>query len=169
MASFKTGEIDRARGLYKEAMALREQLQLPARQGLVAVSLSEIATIDGQLAAARQWLQKAAALALQTQSRYVGHHVVEQCAALAAADKEWSLGLRWFAASATQRQASGMSELTMSHKQRLDALERARGALGPRAAAAAQRGGSTLSYEEALEEVSEWLRTKDWLIASALA
>ena len=154
---FQSRDLPSARELYEEALAVRSRLDLPARQGLVAVSLAEVALAEEEQGSARRWLRKAAALAFRTRSRYLGHHVIEQCAALAAAGEEWSLAMRWFSASAHLRQATGLSEQTMSQKQRCAALGRVSNALAYVAAGEAERGGSTLSYEQALEEVKAWL------------
>jgi predicted ATPase len=154
---FESGDLALARERYEQAMAARSRLDLPAREGLVAISLAEVAIAQGQPSAARDWLRKAAVLAVRTRSRYIGHHVIEQCAALAAAGEEWSLSMRWFSASAQQRQATGLSEQTMSHTQRLATLGRALSAMSFAAAGEAERSGVALSYEQALEEVGVWL------------
>jgi len=157
---FESDDLDRARELYEEAMTIRRQLGFPARQGLVAISLTEVAIAQHRLDVANAWLRQAADLAVETQSRYIGHHAIEQCAALAAATEEWRLSVRWFNASARQRQATGMSEATMSHRQRTAALERAMSAMGPTAAADEAREGDALSYEQAMAEVARWLGSK---------
>ena len=154
---FESGDLTPARELYEQAMAVRSRLDLPARQGLVAISLAEVAIAQGQPTAAKDWLRKAAALAISTRSRYVGHHLIEQCAALAATSEEWLLAMRWFSASAQQRQATGLSAHTMSEKQRIAFLGQASSAMSFAAAGEAQRCGGALSYEQALEEVRAWL------------
>ena len=106
---------------------------------------------------ARRWLRKAGALALETHSHYIGQHLIEKCAALAADAGEWPLCVRWFSASARQRQSTGLSDQTMSKKQRDAALDRAIDAIGPAAAAEAERGGAALGYAQTLDEVRNWL------------
>jgi predicted ATPase len=154
---FESNHLDRARELYEEAMTIRKQLGFPARQGLVAIGLAEVAIAQHRLDVAKGWLRQAVDLAVETQSRYIGHHAIEQCAALAAATEEWRFSVRWFNASARQREATGMSEATMSHRQRTAALERAMSAMGPTAAAEAGSEGNALSYEQAMAEVAAWL------------
>lgn len=155
---FESGELPRAKALYEEAMTLREQLAHPVRQGLVAISLSEVALAQGEAHLARRWLRKAGALALETRSRYIGQHLIEKCAALAADTGEWPLCVRWLSASARQRQSTGLSDQTMSQKQRVAALNRAIDAIGPAGAADAERKGATLGYAQTLEEVQNWLQ-----------
>jgi tetratricopeptide (TPR) repeat protein len=154
---FESGDLARARDLYEQAMALRSELDLPARQGLVAISLAEVAIAQEERGSAKHWLRKAAALAVETRSHYIGHHVIERCATLAAAGEEWSLAVRWFSASAHLRQMTGLSGKTMGQTQRRVAFERASVALGRVAAGDAERDGAALSYEQALEEVETWL------------
>ncbi len=155
---FESGELPAAKALYEEAMALRESLALPARQGLIAISLSEVAIAQGDTRLARHWLRKAGDLALETRSRYIGQHLIERCAALAAETAEWPLSVRWFSASAKQRQSTGLSDQTMSQKTRSPALERAVSAIGPAAAAEAERSGAALDYDQTLGEVQTWLQ-----------
>jgi tetratricopeptide (TPR) repeat protein len=154
---FESGELPRAEALYVEAMALREQLALPVRQGLVAISLSEVAMAQGQTQSARHWLRKAGALARETHSTYIGQHVIEKCAALAGDTGDWPLCIRWFSASVRQRQSTGLSDQTMSRKQRSAALDRAIASIGADAAAEAERKGSALGYAQTLDEVRNWL------------
>lgn len=154
---FESGDLLRAKSLYEEAMALREQLALPMRQGLVAISLAEVALALKDAASARRWLRKAGALDVDSRSSYIGQHLIETCAAMAAATEEWSLCVRWFSASARQRRSTGLNDQAMSEKQRDVALDRAIEAMGPAAAAEAERQGATLGYSQTLEEVQVWL------------
>lgn len=94
--------------------------------------------------AAKNWLRKAAAMALRTRSRYIGHHVIEQCAMLAAVGEEWSLAVRWFSASAHLRQVTGLSGQTMGQMQLPATLERASAASGLVATSEAERNGADL-------------------------
>lgn len=155
---FESGELARSAEIFEEVLALRRQLDLRVEEGLTAVALADIAIELRQPERAAAWLHEAHELALRTGSRYVGHHVIERSAALAALKEDWRVGLRWFSASTAQRRSTGLSEKTMVYQQRVAALQCARSALDPRTAAQAEDDGASLAYEETLEEVQAWLR-----------
>ena len=163
---YESGELAKAEALYQEVLSIRHDLEFREGEGLAAVALAEIAIDRRGAAAARDWLRRAFALVGQTHSRYLGQHVIERAAALACLNEDWNTGLRWFAASARQRQATGLSDATTGRRQREEVIEHASRALGDEGRHAAEAGGRPLRYEETLAEVGAWLETAPTLTGS---
>lgn len=157
----ESGELANAAELHAEAYRVREVHGDLEGQGSAALALADVAIDLGALDSARQWLAIAGRLEGLTQSRYIGQHLLERSATLAAQDGQSALALRWFSASAQQRQSTGLSELTMSIRQREASLRRAAQALGPVATAAAAQSGQDIEFGQAITEVKDWLSTRD--------
>jgi hypothetical protein len=149
--------MEQSASLYAELLQLRRARTDMVGEGGAALALAEIDIELQRAESARLWLRKVAQLAQQTQSRYIGHHLIERCASLASLTGQAALALRWFSASSKEGHVSGISKQVMSVKQRSAALQRARAALDAPGIAQAEIDGVALDYAQALEEVQAWL------------
>jgi predicted ATPase len=155
---FESGDLEQSAVLYAELLQLRRARTDLVGEGGAALALAEIDIALQRTESARSWLRKVSDLAQQTQSRYIGHHLIERCASLASLTDQAALALRWFSASSKEGHVTGISEQVMSVKTRNAALQRARAALDGTAIARAEREGAALGYLQAFEEVQAWLR-----------
>jgi len=154
---YESGDMEQSASLYAELLQLRRARTDMVGEGGAALALAEIDIELQRAESARSWLRMVAQLAQQTQSRYIGHHLIERCASLASLTGQAALALRWFSASSKEGHVSGISKQVMSVKQRSAALQRARAALDAPGIAQAEIDGVALDYAQALEEVQAWL------------
>jgi non-specific serine/threonine protein kinase len=154
---YESGDMEQSAVMYAELLRLRRSRTDLVGEGLAALALAEIDIELQRTESARSWLRKVADLTQQTQSRYIGHHLIERCASLASFTGQAALALRWFSASSKEGHVSGISEQVMSVKQRHAALQRARATLDAAGIAQAEHDGGALDYLQALEEVHAWL------------
>ena len=154
---YESGDMEQSAVLYAEVLQLRRARTDKVGEGGAALALAEIDIELQRTESARSWLRKVEDLTRQTQSRYIGHHLIERCASLASLTGQAALALRWFSASSREGHVSGISEQVMSVKQRNVALQRARAALDAAGIARAEHDGAVLDYAQALEEVQAWL------------
>jgi tetratricopeptide (TPR) repeat protein len=154
---FESGDMEQSAVLFTEVLRLRRAQADTVGEGLACLAMAEIEIERQRTESARAWLRKAAEIAQRTQSRYIGHHLIERCASLASLTGQAAVALRWFSASSKEGHISGMSEQVMSAKQRNAALHRASAALDSAGVAQAEHDGAALDYLQALEEVQAWL------------
>ena len=153
------GNIDAARRLYEESLRKMRASwdRLSTMIGLN--NLSMCAVVTNEPMRARDMLLESLAISDELGSRRGRLVVMEVCAGLAATLEQWALTPRFDA-------AADIHTVQMSRRRDVPdvaflapLLEGARIGLGPAAYAKAFAAGRTLSYDDAVAEMTQWLRT----------
>jgi hypothetical protein len=147
----RTAQRAAARPPLVEALSLAQVPGMEAQRAAVLINLGQVATLVGDGAEARRCFAEALPVFLQREQVTPLPFVLENLAALAAADGEPARALRLASAAARQRRLFEFPDLAPHLRAGLgDFQERARAALGREAAQTAWTAGQTLSLEQAL-------------------
>jgi len=150
------GNLDRARALFEEALAIEREFGHAWGEALVIGNLGALALAEGDLAAARSGLGESIRRLRGLGDSYSLLEAIERSAGLAAAEGAIRRAVRLAAAAATQRNALG-EPLTPSEQAIVDRyLAPARAALDPAAFAATWAEGERLTFDEALDASVWW-------------
>lgn len=153
------GNIDAARTLYEgELGALRKSGD---RLGLMITlnNLSMVAVVQNDHVRARDMLLESLAISDELASRRGRLVVMEVCAGLAASLQQWALTPRFDAAADLHTVQMGRRRDLPDAAFLEPLIDRARRALGESAYDAAFAAGRTLSYDDAVNEMTQWLRS----------
>ncbi len=151
------GNLDLAEPLYDQAIALAREI---GDRENVAIGLLNLAMVwIGRSAGARAQgaLAEAIAIALALGSKPVGQGALDVATGLAAWQREYERAARWFGSAQAQMAQTGIQRDPIDQAFLVPLVDRSRSALGDTAFAAAERGGSALRYDEAIEEARAWL------------
>ena len=151
------GEREAAAPLYIECLQLAHELEDQQSASLALLNLAILAIGAEDLATARAMLMQANEIARALDSRLTGQSVLAVVSGLAALRQDWRSAGR-FSAAADAVSAHTMIQLDPSDKASLLPLwQRAESAFGSQAYESARASGAVLSYEQAMDEASDWL------------
>ncbi len=152
------GNIAAAKMLYEEGLR-RDRAQGDRLSTMIALNnLSMCAVVMNEPARARDMLLESLAISDELGSRRGRLVVMEVCAGLAAALAQWPLTPRFDAAADIHTVQMGRRRDAPDAAFLAPLVEQARTALGTDAYAAMVAVGRTLSYDEAVTEMTKWLR-----------
>jgi predicted ATPase/class 3 adenylate cyclase len=151
------GSLELAGPLYEQALALAREI---GHREAVAIGLLNLAMVwigRGAGEHARAALAEAVSLAHSLGSKLVGQGALDVATGLAAMQGDHEHAARWFGAEQAQMAETGLQRDPTDQAFLLPLVDRSRIALGDVPFACAERAGSALGYEEAMEEVGAWL------------
>jgi predicted ATPase/class 3 adenylate cyclase len=151
------GKLDAAEPLYADVVALARELDDRESIAIGLLNLAMVSVGRGVVDRARSMLLEVIAIAEETGSKPVGQSVFEVSAGLAASLEEWGHAARFYCVAEAQTGETGLHRDPADEAFLAPLMEKTRKALGAVAFAEAQRGGRTLSYEDTLADVREWL------------
>jgi predicted ATPase len=151
------GKLDAAEPLYGDVVALARELEDRESIAIGLLNLAMVSVGRGVVDRARSMLLEVIAIAEETGSKPVGQSVLEVSAGLAASLEEWACAARFYYFAEAQMGETGLHRDPADEAFLAPLMEKTRKALGAAAFAEAQRGGRTLSYEDTLADVREWL------------
>jgi len=151
------GSLDLAEPLYEQAIALARDVGDREKVAIALLNLAMVWIGRGAGARAHAALAEAVTLALALGSKPVGQGALDVATGLAAWQDEHGRAARWFGSAQAQMAQTGLQRDPTDQAFLVPLVDRSRTALGASAFAAAERGGSALGYDEAIEEVRAWL------------
>ncbi len=152
------GNIEAAKKLYEDGLR-RERAQGDRLCTMIALNnLSMVAVVMNEPARAREMLLESLAISDELGSRRGRLVVMEVCAGLAASLKDWALTPRFDAAADIHTVQMGRRRDAPDAAFLAPLVEQARAALGAEHYAAAVAAGRVLAYDEAVAEITAWLR-----------
>ena len=150
-------KFDAAQQLYAQVVALGREL---GDYETVAVGLLNLAMVSierGSVEPVAETLLEVLQVADRVGSKPAGQSALEVSVGLAVTVGECGLALRFFGAAEAQTGSTGFHRDPSDEAFLKPQVLKARAALGPDAAGAAERAGRGLPYGEAIAEVREWL------------
>ena len=153
------GNIDAARALYEGELRITREVgdRLSTMIGLN--NLSMVAVVQQNHSRAREMLLESLAISDELGSRRGRLVVMEVCAGLAASLEQWPLTPRFDGAADIHTVQMGRRRDLPDVAFLAPLVERAKHALGEVEYAAALAAGRALSYDEAVAEMTQWLRS----------
>jgi predicted ATPase/class 3 adenylate cyclase len=151
------GDLAGAEPLYGQVVAMGRKLDDPELVAIGLLNLSMVYIARGTRGGARQSLQEVLAIAEATQSIPAGQSAMEVAAGFAAELGEAERALRYFGAAEANMRATGIQRDPIDDAFLQPLIGRARAALSPAAANAAERAGDEAGYESTLADVRAWL------------
>jgi predicted ATPase/class 3 adenylate cyclase len=151
------GAPDMAEPLYENAVTLAHELGDRESIAIGLLNLTMVSIGRCAIDRARGTLLEALTIADEIGSRRTGQSALEVGAGLAACCEEWRRATRLYGAAEKQTAQTGLRRDPADEAFLAPLMARTREALGATEFFAAESAGSTLSYEEALSEVREWL------------
>lgn len=152
------GNIEAAKALYEEGLR-RERARGDRLRTMIGLNnLSMCAVVMNEPARARGMMLESLAISDELGSRRGRLVVMEVCAGLAAALEQWSLTPRFDAAADIHTVQMGRRRDAPDAAFLAPLVEHAKAALGADAYAAMVAAGRALSYDEAVAEMTRWLK-----------
>ena len=152
------GRIDAARALYEENLSLVRGLGDRLRTMIGLNNLAMVAVVQGEPLRACEMLLESLAISDELGSRRGRLVVMEVCAGLAATLEQWPLTPRFDGAADIHTVQMGRRRDLPDVAFLAPLVERAKRAFGPTEYDAALAAGRALSYDEAVTEMTQWLR-----------
>jgi predicted ATPase/DNA-binding winged helix-turn-helix (wHTH) protein len=152
------GNIDAARTLYESELRVTRATGDRLSTMIELNNLSMIAVVQRELGRATEMLLESLAISDELGSRRGRLVVMEVCAGLAAALEQWPRTPRFEGASDTHTTEMGRRRDLPDAAFLAPLLARAQAALGETAFNAELAAGRTLSYDQAVAEMTQWLR-----------
>ena len=149
-----------ARTLYEQVLAITRDLGDRESTGIAELNLAMMAIDRSDEDQARALLLDALAIGIETGSKPVGQSVIEVAAGLAVATRRWERGAFFFGIAEAQNTVTGMSRDPADEAFLAPLVARARAELGTDAFSAAERGGATLSWGNAIVAVRAFLEDR---------
>ncbi len=151
LALIEVRELDEARRTCTRALALARQAGVPREQGNVLLLMTQIDVLEGRLPEAAAELREAIELTARTGYGVLLVNCLDQCGHLCARTDRPADALAVWAAYAACLRDSGMPDLPLDLRWRQEPMRRARQALGPRQARAAEQRGASMGQVTAAE------------------
>ncbi len=151
------GRLDTAERHYEQVLLLARELE---DQETIAIGLLNLAMVSigqGSRDRALATLAEALAIAKQIGSKRAGQSGLEVSAALHALDEAWERAAILFGAAREQMAQTGLHGDPSDEAFLAPLIAKARAALGPSAATAAEAAGRALAYEAAIAQAQAWL------------
>jgi predicted ATPase/class 3 adenylate cyclase len=149
--------LDAAEPLYAQVVALAREI---GDRESIAVGLLNLAMVyadRGDVARARAALVDVHAIADEIGSKPVGQSLLEVCAGLAAAERNWHATARFFGIAEAQNELTGLHRDPADEAFLMPHVTAARERLGAAAFAETEAAGRELAYGEAMAEAQHWL------------
>jgi len=153
------GELDKAEPICGDVLTLTREL---GDQEYIAIGLLNLAMVSigrGAENRAEPMLLEAIKIAEETGSKPVARSVLEVCAGLAAAHKNWERAVRFFGAAEAQREETGLRRDPADEAFLSPLIARAREALHGQEFASMEQQGRELPLVTALAQASEELNS----------
>lgn len=151
------GDLAGAEPLYGQVIAMGRKLDDPELVAIGLLNLSMVYIARGTRGGARQSLQEVLAIAEETQSIPAGQSAMEVAAGFASELGEAERALRYFGAAEANMRATGIQRDPIDDAFLQPLIGRARAALSPETANAAERAGHEAGYEGTLADMRAWL------------
>ena len=151
------GDLAGAEPLYGQVIAMGRKLDDPELVAIGLLNLSMVYIARGTRGGARQSLQEVLAIAEETQSIPTGQSAMEVAAGFASELGEPERALRYFGAAEANMRATGIQRDPIDDAFLQPLIGRARAALSPAAANAAERAGHEAGYDGTLADMRAWL------------
>jgi non-specific serine/threonine protein kinase len=157
MVNMYLGDLDRSRELHEESLRIEQELGNKVSTISPLINLASLATKAGEYDSAAPHLIEALELVREMGEKRHGAYALEAAAELAEARGESARSARLCGAAQVLRTEIG-APLTSPDQEIYDAVvSRVKDALGEESAATGWAEGRTMSYEEAADEVLQWL------------
>jgi tetratricopeptide (TPR) repeat protein len=153
------GKLDTAQPLYEKVLQLAREMGDREGTAVALLNLAMNSIARGSDSSARKILIEVLAIADESGFKPAGQSVLEVCAGLSAANKEWEQAARFFGAAEEQMSETGLRRDPADEAFLAPLIARTAEVLGPAAYAAAEADGRKLSYEAALLSAREWLQS----------
>ncbi len=152
------GALDAAEPLYEEVVAYARELGDNESVAVALLNLSMVAISRGSTEKARKLLLDVLAIAVDIGSKPAGQSALEVSAGLAASCDDWAHAARFFGAAEAQMKTTGIHRDPTDEAFLKPWVARARSALGSENFADAEAAGRALRYDEAIDDVRQWLQ-----------
>jgi tetratricopeptide (TPR) repeat protein len=151
------GDLAGAEPLYGQVIAMGRKLDDPELVAIGLLNLSMVYIARGTRGGARQSLREVLAIAEETQSIPTGQSAMEVAAGFASELGEAERALRYFGAAEANMRATGIQRDPIDDAFLQPLIGRARAALSPEVANAAEQAGHAAGYEGTLADMRAWL------------
>ena len=151
------GDLAGAEPLYGQVIAMGRKLDDPELVAIGLLNLSMVYIARGTRGGARKSLQEVLAIAEETRSIPTGQSAMEVAAGFASELGEAERALRYFGAAEANMRATGIQRDPIDDAFLQPLIGRARAALAPESAKAAERAGHEAGYEGTLADMRAWL------------
>ena len=154
------GNLDAAEPLYEKHLALAREMDDRDSIAIALLNLAIVSIGRGAADRASAMLRDAIAIAGEIGSKHAGQSAIEIAAGLCALCGDWARAARLFGAAEAQIARTGLKRDAADEAFLKPLIANARRAMSPAAFDAATSAGSTLGYEEAMNEGRAWLDSR---------
>jgi predicted ATPase/class 3 adenylate cyclase len=153
-------KLDAAEPLYADVVAIARELGDRTSIAIGLLNLAMVAIGLGSRDVVPSMLLEVVAIADDIGSKPAGQSVLEVCAGLGAARKDWEHAAKFYGAAETQTGQTGLHRDPADEAFLAPLVAKARQALGTTAFTAFEAVGRALSYEEAMTAARAWLKAQ---------
>ncbi len=154
------GDLDAAEPLYEKHLALAREMDDRDSIAIALLNLAIVSIGRGAAKRASVTLRDAIVIASEIGSKHAGQSAIEIAAGLCSLCGDWDKAALFFGAAEAQIARTGLKRDAADEAFLRPLIARARQAMGPPAFDAATSAGSTLGYEEAMNEARTWLERR---------
>ena len=151
------GELQVARPLYEEMLGIARGMQDMETIAIGLLNLAMLEATDANTAAAAAHLREAIGITAALRSPRMAQSVLEVCAGLAAASRDWRCAAWFFGAAEAQARTTGLRREPADEAFLAPLVEIARHALGAESFASAAAEGAAADAAPALQRAQAWL------------
>jgi len=151
------GNLDAAEPLYGHVLDLARELEDRESVTIGLLNLSMTAIERGRWETGRDYLREALSIVEATMSKPAGQSVLEVCAGLAVARRQWPAAARFYGMAEGEAAKTGIRRDPADEAFLSPRMAEARRALGEEAFLAGEQEGRALSFGPALKAARAWL------------